>query len=284
MRLHSIGAVLRELQEEFPDLTVSKIRFLETEGLVLPRRRESGQRAFTGEDIERLRFVLRAQRDRFWPLKVIKSALDRMDLGVDPPPGGAGTPDASLGTPSGAPPVGATPTASADPRPGQASSAGSPASGSAGEAADGAPSPQGTRPAEGARLPTAAQLRRRRTIRLTPTELREHTGLDVAAYTQLKAFGLIRTDSAGRHAADDLDVARECATLAAFGLEPRHLRLVRVAADREVGLAQQILEPVRRRRARGAANADPEELEAEIVAHTLALHVALVRAGLGQVT
>ena len=252
MTAHTIGAVLRELQQEFPDLTVSKIRFLETEGLVLPQRRQSGQRAFTQEDVERLRFVLRAQRDRFWPLKVIKGALDRMDLGVEPAATG---PYADR---SGA--AGPDPTA-----PGQVS--------------EGENRPEAV--AQGARLPTAGQLRRRRATRLTPGELREHVGLDVAAYTQLKAFGLIRTDASGRHGADDLDIARECAALAAYGLEPRHLRLFRVAADREVSLAQQILEPVRRRRVRGAGDADPEQLETEIVARTLALHVALVRAGLG---
>lgn len=256
MSLLTIGQVLRDLQQEFPELTVSKIRFLETEGLVLPQRRESGQRAFTSDDVARLRFVLRAQRDRFWPLKVIKGALDRMDLGVEPD---ATTPQTSA-------------YAEARATPEQSSSG------------DGHPS--GSAPQEAAsaatRLPTAAQLRRRRAIRLTPLELREHTGLDLAAYTQLKSFGLIRLDASGRHPADDLDVARECTVLAAYGLEPRHLRLFRVAADREVSLAQQILEPVRRRRARGAAEADPEALETEIIAHTLALHVALVRAGLGQ--
>jgi DNA-binding transcriptional MerR regulator len=257
--LLTIGAVLRELQQEFPDLTVSKIRFLESEGLVLPQRRESGQRAFTPDDVDRLRFVLRAQRDRFWPLKVIKGALDRIDLGGEPE---------TTAREHGRSPAGSSATAnevSTHPR----------------GTGDGDPETRGARGAARG-LPTAAQLRRRRTIRLTPAELREHTGLDVAAYTQLKAFGLIRLDSSGRHSAEDLDVARECTVLAAYGLEPRHLRLFRVAADREVGLAQQILEPVRRRRARGAADADPEELETEIIAHTLALHVALVRAGLGQ--
>lgn len=244
MTAQTIGAVLRELQQEFPELTVSKIRFLESEGLVLPRRRESGQRAFTPEDVARLRFVLRAQRDRFWPLKVIRAALDRIDTGIDPGY------DSVLDLAGDA-------------------------------AADETPEPT-PEPAGAGRLPTASQLRRRRAIRITPQELREHTGLDVAGYTALKAYGLIRTDPAGRHGADDLDVARECAALAAYGLEPRHLRLFRVAADREIGLASQILEPERRRRARGAADADPEQLEAEIIARTLALHVALVRAGLGQ--
>ncbi|USQ77908.1 transcriptional regulator FtsR [Ornithinimicrobium cryptoxanthini] len=256
MSLLTIGQVLRELQQEFPDLTVSKIRFLETEGLVLPQRRESGQRAFAPDDVVRLRFVLRAQRDKFWPLKVIKAALDRMDLGVD-----LQTPERSTNEYAEAP--------------GTEDQAGT-GDGPAGSAAT------DTSASAAPRLPTAAQLRRRRAIRLTPLELREHTGLDLAAYTQLKAFGLIRLDSSGRHPADDLDVARECTALAAYGLEPRHLRLFRVAADREVSLAQQILEPVRRRRARGVPEADPEALETEIIAHTLALHVALVRAGLGQ--
>lgn len=228
----AIGAVLRRLQAEFPDLTISKIRYLESEGLLCPQRRESGLRRFAEEDVERLRFVLSAQRDRYWPLKVIKDALDRMDRGVehDRPTAVPEEPDTASGS--------------------------------------------------SLRLPTPDQLRRRRAIRLSPKELREHTGLDPATYTALKNFGLLSLDAAGRHGADDIDVARQCSALASFGLEARHLRLFRVAADRQVGLAQQILEPVRRRRARGASGADPEAMQAEILAHTLALQVALVRAGL----
>src|SRR5690606_35876104 len=105
------------------------------------------------------------------------------------------------------------------------------------------------------------QLRRRRSVRLSPKELREQSGVDAATYAALKAFGMITTDAAGRHSADDVDIARQCAALASFGLEPRHLRLFRVAADREVGLTEQILEPVRRRQARGQAGRDPEELQ-----------------------
>lgn len=64
----SIGAVVRALGDEFPDLTISKVRFLEAEGLVTPARTAAGYRQFTGADVDRLRWVLRAQRDRFWPL------------------------------------------------------------------------------------------------------------------------------------------------------------------------------------------------------------------------
>jgi DNA-binding transcriptional MerR regulator len=72
----SIGAVLAQLRPEFPDVTISKIRFLEAEGLVRPARTTSGYRQFSTADVERLRFVLSAQRDRYLPLKVIREQLD----------------------------------------------------------------------------------------------------------------------------------------------------------------------------------------------------------------
>ena len=237
----SIGAVLRELQADFPDLTISKIRYLETEGLITPERRSSGYRLFADSDIARLRFILTAQRDRFWPLKVIKDALDRLDRGLDVP---------GLTTPG-------------------------PDGPAAGDDGDG----------DGTAVVTdlsAAALRRRRAIRLTPAELRERTGLDRAAYGQLKAFGLLQTDASGRHHADDLDVATAAAVLARSGLEARHLRSFRIGADRELGLAQQILEPLRRRQARGAPGPDPDDVEAELLSTMLALHVALVRSGLSR--
>lgn len=80
----SIGAVLAQLRPDFPDVTISKIRFLESEGLVLPARTASGYRQFTAADVERLRFVLSAQRDHYLPLKVIKEQLDAADRGLEP--------------------------------------------------------------------------------------------------------------------------------------------------------------------------------------------------------
>jgi DNA-binding transcriptional MerR regulator len=79
----SIGAVLEQLRVQFPDVTISKIRFLESEGLVCPARAPSGYRQFTAADVERLRFVLSAQRDHYLPLKVIKAQLDAADRGPD---------------------------------------------------------------------------------------------------------------------------------------------------------------------------------------------------------
>ena len=79
---HTIGEVLNHLRHEFDDVSISKIRFLESEGLIRPGRSESGYRQFSSEDIERLRYILSAQRDRYLPLRVIKDELSRLDAGL----------------------------------------------------------------------------------------------------------------------------------------------------------------------------------------------------------
>jgi DNA-binding transcriptional MerR regulator len=79
---HTIGEVLNRLKHEFDDVSISKIRFLESEGLVRPGRSDSGYRQFSDDDIDRLRYVLLAQRDRYLPLKVIKDELSRLDAGL----------------------------------------------------------------------------------------------------------------------------------------------------------------------------------------------------------
>jgi DNA-binding transcriptional MerR regulator len=86
----SIGEVLEQLRAEFPDVTISKIRFLESEGLVQPHRTASGYRKFDTSHVQRLRYVLAAQRDQYLPLKVIREHLEAMDRGLQPPdlPGG----------------------------------------------------------------------------------------------------------------------------------------------------------------------------------------------------
>ncbi|HEX9260241.1 MAG TPA: MerR family transcriptional regulator, partial [Acidimicrobiales bacterium] len=79
----SIGEVLALLQDEYPDVTISKIRFLESQGLIDPERTPSGYRKFYSSDIDRLRFILREQKDRFLPLKVIKDRLDAGEAVTD---------------------------------------------------------------------------------------------------------------------------------------------------------------------------------------------------------
>ena len=93
----SIGDVLTLLREEFPDVTISKIRFLESQGLVNPERSPSGYRKFFEADVERLRWVLRQQREHFLPLKVIRDRLDAGDLSE----GAAGEPVAAGSVPVG---------------------------------------------------------------------------------------------------------------------------------------------------------------------------------------
>ena len=100
---YTIGEVLNQLKEDFEDITISKIRFLESEGLVFPDRTESGYRKFSDDDVNRLRFILTAQRDHYLPLKVIREQLDRLDAGqlpVSTPPddgSGGATPETGVG-------------------------------------------------------------------------------------------------------------------------------------------------------------------------------------------
>jgi DNA-binding transcriptional MerR regulator len=233
----TIGAVLAALTPDFPDLTISKIRFLEAEGLLTPHRTGSGYRTYTDADIDRLRYVLTAQRDRFWPLKVIRDALDALDRGLAP----------------------TEPTAEEGGHP---------------RVPDGSTDPD---------APTVAQLTAAPTLRLTSRELRDAAGLDRPTFDALENFGLVRPDASGHFDEDALAVARTAAALAAYGVEPRHLRPFRTAADREIGLVQQLVRPPRPRgrTARpGEASAEPEDPTPEVLRLCVTLHTALVRAGL----
>lgn len=220
----TIGKVLAALRHEFPDISPSKVRFLEAEGLIEPQRTPSGYRTYSDADVERLRYILIAQRDRYWPLKVIRDALDAIDRGLPDP---AGSPDGR------ARPV----PAPADPQ-----------------------------------LPTAAELREPSRLSLTGPELREASGLDKETFHSLQSFGLLPSPASGYFDEHDLAVAGAARALAAHGLEPRHLRSFRTAADREIGLVQHALATTREdaREARAA----------ELLSACVRLHVALVKAGL----
>ena len=99
-QLRSIGQVLSILKAEFPDISISKIRFLEGEGLVSPERAPSGYRRYADTDIERLRYILRMQRDHYLPLKVIREHLDLIDQGAQPPDIDTPAPAAASTTPA----------------------------------------------------------------------------------------------------------------------------------------------------------------------------------------
>jgi DNA-binding transcriptional MerR regulator len=229
----SIGEVLSQLRPEYPDVTISKIRFLEDEGLIKPERTSSGYRKFSREDVSRLRYVLSAQRDHYLPLRVIKEHLDAIDRGLEPPThGGAGpkVPRALV-------------------------------------AAEGMPGPDAFRP-------DASE------VRLSRRELLDAAGLEAAQLEQLEQFGLLGPRPGSSHYdGDALVVAKTVAEMARFGIEARHLRPFKAAAEREIGLVEQVVTPlVRQRNPEARARAD--EVARELASLSVKLHATLVKAGL----
>jgi DNA-binding transcriptional MerR regulator len=214
--LMSIGEVLANLRPEFPDVTISKLRFLEAEGLVEPRRTAAGYRKYTWTDVARLRFVLAAQRDQYLPLRVIREQLAAVDRG---------------------------------------------------ERADVSPLREvGEAPSR----PVPARLSR--------ADLLARSGLTEPALASLEQHGLV-AERGGGYDADALAVAELAAQLAEYGLEPRHLRPYRAAADREVGLFTQLVAPLARQ-STPAARARAAETVRELAALSQRLQAALVRIGL----
>jgi DNA-binding transcriptional MerR regulator len=229
----SIGEVLTQLRADFPDITISKIRFLETEGLVSPDRTPSGYRKFSLSDVSRLRYVLAQQRDHYLPLRVIKDQLDAIDRGLVPAgPGGLPrVPHLAI--------------------------------------ADNAPTAEHFRPV----APT---------LRLSRDELLNATGLTGDQLDELEQFGMIAAKSGGRYDDDALAVGQVVAELARYGLEGRHLRAFRTAADREIGLFSQVVGPLARQKG-PEAKARAEEAVRELAALSVRLHAALVQIGLRDV-
>ncbi|WP_053720857.1 transcriptional regulator FtsR [Saccharothrix sp. NRRL B-16348] len=205
----SIGAVLAQLRPDFPDVTISKIRFLESEGLVRPARTASGYRQFTSADVDRLRYILSAQRDRYLPLKVIKEQLDAADQGAS----------------------------------------------KAMRAVD-------LSPAAGHRV--------------TRDDLLARAGIEPAVLVDLEQHGLIRPGAGGFYDHEAVQIASTVRAMAEHGLEARHLRPFRVAADREIGLVEQVVGAAHRQR-------DREEVVRELAALSVTLHTLLVKVGLREV-
>ncbi len=177
-KLFTIGRVLGLLEADFPDLSPSKLRFLEEQGLVSPQRTESGYRKFTEEDVDRLRIILELQRDQYLPLKVIRKYLDDLDAGKKP----------SL-----------------------------PASGN------------------------HKSLRSKPGKNYSELDLIAETGITPALISDAREVGLI---GAGTFTANDISIARAIVQLQRFGIAPRHLRGLKAAADREIGIIEGVVAPV----------------------------------------
>ena len=225
----SIGEVLSKLRPEFPDVTISKIRFLEAEGLIDPQRTPSGYRKFTSADLERLRYVLLAQRDAYLPLKVIKENLDALDRGLTPPQQAGGVATVRL--------------ASSDSL-------------------------------------SADDFQSRSEIRMSREELLTASRLSDEQLTEIEGYGLI--SPRGRfYDGDALAIATAVASFADFGIEARHIRAFKTAADREVGLIEQVVTPLYKQK-NTDSKARAEELVKELASLSVRLHTALVRAGLSE--
>ncbi|HTR93648.1 MAG TPA: MerR family transcriptional regulator [Trebonia sp.] len=199
----SIGQVLDALSSEFPDVSPSKIRFLEAEGLIQPLRSSSGYRRFSVADIERLRFILTAQRDEYLPLRVIKERLDAVD---------------------------------------------------------------GT--ADGGAVPAVA---------MTRSELLAAAGAAEDLLAELEDYGLIRR--ARSYGTQALSVLRSAVKLGEHGIQPRHLRVVKAAVERESALIEQAVAPLTRQK----GSREPALRAAQDIAgHIASLHATLIEDGLSE--
>ena len=228
----NIVEVLDRLRSDFPGITIPKIRFLEDKGLIKPERTPAGYRKFTAEDVDRLRYILKMQRDHYLPLKVIGEHLDAIDRGLEPPPIEAVVPTV--------PKVAL--------------------------AADGLPSPE--------------SFSRTDNVRLSRKELLKIAEVSEALLDQLEQYGLIVPRAGtGHYDTDALVIAKSARELADFGFEPRHLRAFKTSADREIGLVDQVVAPLKRGRD-AAAKARAEEAVSEIAALSVRLHATLVKTGL----
>jgi DNA-binding transcriptional MerR regulator len=237
--LMSIGEVLTHLRADFPDTTISKLRFLEAEGLVEPQRTAAGYRKYSWDDVARLRYILTAQRDHYLPLRVIREQLAAAEEADELPGAGRMRPALVAVGPNGHP--------------------SGPASDSVAE------------PAWGGREQAESRLRR--------ADLIARTGITDALLDSLEQHGLISPRSGGWYDADALIIAEVARELAGYGVEPRHLRAHRTAADREVGLFAQLVSPLARQ-ADPTAGARAAEAVRELTALSQRLHAALVRIGL----
>ncbi len=244
----TIGEVLNQLKEDFEDITISKIRFLESEGLIYPDRTESGYRIFSDDDVDRLRFILTAQRDHYLPLKVIREQLDRLDAGESPAGGPGPTPPPTLVSGAGVAGGGEDPVATPEEEltPTQSAVQMAKAVEASGGGMDGGMLEAPSTPVE-----------------LSLREYCEATGLDSQQVKALRDYAIVGdpTDETAPFDADDLLTGRAARELLALGLEPRHLRMYRQFVDREVALFEQLATPLLRQRNPEARRQAARQLE-----------------------
>ena len=221
--LFTIGEVLNQVRSEFDDISISKIRFLEAEGLIIPARTKSGYRKFSSNDVEKLRYILRMQRDHYLPLKVIKEHIEAIDRGLKPEIGEVEKPK--------------VPSALVD---------------------------------------LNQNKERKSNIRVTRDELMANTLISDQDLKDSEDYGLIRVLADKRHYDENaVRTARVIAALSGFGLEPRHLKVLKSGSDRESSLIKQVVSPMARSK-RPDASEQANEMMREISNLTNQLHFILV--------
>ena len=277
----SIGEVLAQVRDDFPDVTISKIRFLEAEGLLRPERTAAGYRKFSREHVARLRYVLTAQRDRYLPLRVIREHLEEVDRGESVLPDWAYPGGRPIAAEPPAPPAPATAAAEppAPPAPSPPPAQPDPRSDRTDPGRSGARSTGADRNTRhsAASTPAAPEPTRSRVSR---ADVCRESGLSDRQLRELEQYGLLSGGAGGTYFdADVLPIAALVADLSRFGLQARHLRAFKAAADREVGLLEQVAAPMARQRDPEARARSAEDVR-ELVSLSLRLHVALVKAGL----
>ena len=183
-KLYTIGQVLTVLKPDFGDLSPSKLRFLEDQGLITPERTDSGYRKYSESQIERLRIVLTLQRDQYLPLKVIKDYLDELDAGRQP------------------------------------------------------------------LLPNSATPQLRKGQRFSTAQLKAETLISDSVFREGVEQGLFGPQP---HSAHEVEIAFALVALEQFGIQPRHLRGLKSAAEREVGIITGVTEPIVRKKAPDSA-------------------------------
>lgn len=252
----SIGEVLHLLQDDFPEVTISKIRFLESQGLINPERTASGYRKFSPQDTAALEWILVQQRDHFLPLRVIRERIDRGDHLRQPEDGSSEPSEAS----------GATDARGLD--------GGTPAIASGGPTLTAGVLDDD----EG---PLAAEIA---ALTMTADELVAASGLSPMELQELETYGLLRSRTLGPttyYDGEALLVARAAKEFGEHGVEPRHLRMFRTAAEREASVFEQALMPLLQPRR------PDSKAEARIALERLAvlgerLRGAMMRAALGE--
>jgi DNA-binding transcriptional MerR regulator len=280
----SIGEILDDLRGDFPDISVSKIRFLESQGLITPERSPSGYRQFTESDLELLRWILRQQRDHYLPLKVIRRRLKEGDgPGREVDPGGSGVSPGDTATeaetqaPAQAAPARVAAAAVAvdearlklpDPPP--------PTEDDVWLVSDG-PDPAAS--AAPSAAPTDELWPVGGEVSYSRADLCKQAGLDEQAIGELESFGLLPAEGPEGFGPEALRIAQACAGFFAYGVEARHLKMYRRFAEQEAAILTQVV-PQASAKDPGAAAKAADALT-DLARLGAALRLSMLRVGIG---